>query len=280
MKGMLSMSPTVPPNCKHAPQPQTFKMTPKVDLEQINIKHLQKSKTRWWLKTLLSLPLLHKLEALHHRHRQVLWPVSQPTLGWHLWCVEPLEKKEKHSIRAIHFFSSWYPHQNFSRHFTLNGLAQVISSPLFVDDWLIDLASGQVVVSGQPDVEETFVVSQIQVHLTSIIQHEYFPCKALARQDQYEYTAFKSPRSQYIYFNSPCSYGENVPASMLIYGSILIAVTCRPHDFRIVPTLLAIMPLPIPEMTPPVTRIYFIMVLWFLDNYSNISLNKRSLKTV
>lgn len=40
-----------------------------------------------------------------------------------------------------------------------------------------------------------------------------------------------------------------------------MAVTCRPQDFRIVPTLLAMIPLPIPEMTPPVTRMYFIIVL-------------------
>lgn len=43
-----------------------------------------------------------------------------------------------------------------------------------------------------------------------------------------------------------------------------MAVTCRPQDFRIVPTLLAMIPLPIPEMTPPVTRMYFIIVLWYL----------------
>ncbi len=57
----------------------------------------------------------------------------------------------------------------------------------------------------------------------------------------------------------PCSYGEKVPASMLMYGSILMAVTCRPQDLRMVPTLLAIMPFPMPEITPPVTRIYFIL---------------------
>lgn len=44
-----------------------------------------------------------------------------------------------------------------------------------------------------------------------------------------------------------------------------MAVTCRPHDFKMVPTLLAMMPLPMPEMTPPVTRMYFIIVLWFLE---------------
>ncbi|TNN86169.1 hypothetical protein EYF80_003586 [Liparis tanakae] len=49
-----------------------------------------------------------------------------------------------------------------------------------------------------------------------------------------------------------------------MYGSILMAVTCRPQDFRIVPTLLAMMPLPMPEMTPPVTRMYFIILLWCL----------------
>lgn len=41
-----------------------------------------------------------------------------------------------------------------------------------------------------------------------------------------------------------------------------MAVTCKPHDFKIVPTLLAMIPLPMPEMTPPVTRMYFIIVLW------------------
>lgn len=38
----------------------------------------------------------------------------------------------------------------------------------------------------------------------------------------------------------------------------MMAVTRSPHDLRIVPMLLAMIPLPMPEMTPPVTRIYFI----------------------
>lgn len=37
-----------------------------------------------------------------------------------------------------------------------------------------------------------------------------------------------------------------------------MAVTWRPQDLRSVPTLLAIMPLPIPDITPPVTKMYFI----------------------
>ena len=34
-------------------------------------------------------------------------------------------------------------------------------------------------------------------------------------------------------------------------------VTLTPEDFRMVPRLLAMTPLPIPLMTPPVTRTYF-----------------------
>ena len=56
----------------------------------------------------------------------------------------------------------------------------------------------------------------------------------------------------------PCSYGEKVPASILIYGSIFIDVTRTPDAFSIVPILLAITPFPIPLITPPVTSIYFI----------------------
>lgn len=58
--------------------------------------------------------------------------------------------------------------------------------------------------------------------------------------------------------NLPCSYGENVPASMLMYGSILIEVTSIPQQLSNVPNELAITPLPTPLITPPVTKIYFI----------------------
>jgi len=56
----------------------------------------------------------------------------------------------------------------------------------------------------------------------------------------------------------PCSYGENVPASILMYGSILIEVTLSPPAFSMVPILLAMIPLPTPLITPPVTKMYFI----------------------
>lgn len=50
-----------------------------------------------------------------------------------------------------------------------------------------------------------------------------------------------------------------MPASMLIYGSILIDVTLIPQFFSIVPKELAMTPFPMPLITPPVTKIYFIL---------------------
>lgn len=38
----------------------------------------------------------------------------------------------------------------------------------------------------------------------------------------------------------------------------MMEVTCSPQDLRMVPMLLAMIPLPMPEITPPVTRMYFI----------------------
>lgn len=46
------------------------------------------------------------------------------------------------------------------------------------------------------------------------------------------------------------SVGAIVPASMLMYGSILMLVTVSPVVLRSRPVLEAMMPLPTPEMTP------------------------------
>lgn len=63
--------------------------------------------------------------------------------------------------------------------------------------------------------------------------------------------------------NVPCSYGENVPASILIYGSILMEVTSIPQQLSNVPNELAITPFPTPLITPPVTKMYF--MFWNLE---------------
>ncbi|KAF0746769.1 hypothetical protein FWK35_00018010 [Aphis craccivora] len=46
---------------------------------------------------------------------------------------------------------------------------------------------------------------------------------------------------------------------MFRYGSILMDVTWTPQDFRSVPMDEAMMPLPTPLMTPPVTKMYFMI---------------------
>jgi hypothetical protein len=52
-----------------------------------------------------------------------------------------------------------------------------------------------------------------------------------------------------------------VPASILRYGSILIAVTRSPNAFISSPVEDAMTPLPIPEITPPQTTINFVRLL-------------------
>lgn len=49
-----------------------------------------------------------------------------------------------------------------------------------------------------------------------------------------------------------------VPASMLMYGSILIDATLKPIALSNMPVLLAVTPLPMPDITPPDTKMYFI----------------------
>lgn len=77
-------------------------------------------------------------------------------------------------------------------------------------------------------------------------------------------TNITSYKEQLPFNNLPCSYGENVPASKLIYGSILIAVTSIPQHFNIAPNELAITPLPTPLITPPVINIYFLLDILML----------------
>src|SRR5262249_11188433 len=53
---------------------------------------------------------------------------------------------------------------------------------------------------------------------------------------------------------SPCSAGFMVPASVLRYGSHFWIFTEKPRALRMVPKDAAVMPLPSPERTPPVTK--------------------------
>src|SRR3989344_955933 len=54
---------------------------------------------------------------------------------------------------------------------------------------------------------------------------------------------------------SPCSVGFIVPASTLRYGSIFTQVVLYPLDFKILAVEAAAIPLPMPDITPPITKI-------------------------
>jgi hypothetical protein len=52
----------------------------------------------------------------------------------------------------------------------LNGLTEVVSLALTLDDIPVDLAGGDVVGAGQSNVKVTLVVSEIEIDLTTIVQ--------------------------------------------------------------------------------------------------------------
>lgn len=51
-----------------------------------------------------------------------------------------------------------------------------------------------------------------------------------------------------------------MPGSRLMYGSSLVMVTLRPRDSRMAASEEAAMPLPNDDTTPPVIKIYFVMI--------------------
>lgn len=107
MKGILSMSPTVPPNCKCAKGHKCYQQQTWQGFVWSN-SYNTAIEVIWWSQTnkLFSLPRWHKLEVPHRHHQQGLWPVSQPIPGLHLWCVAPLERREKHHHCGLNF-SIW-----------------------------------------------------------------------------------------------------------------------------------------------------------------------------
>lgn len=75
--------------------------------------------------------------------------------------------------------SNWVRFLNLggrSRIITLDSFPQVISFALLVNDVLIDLSSGQVVVLGEADVKEPLIVTQVKVHFPTVVQHKNLAC--------------------------------------------------------------------------------------------------------
>ena len=69
----------------------------------------------------------------------------------------------------IIMYGAWCAHCTL----TLDSLAEVVSKALLLDDVLVDLARGDVVVAVQSDVKETLIVAEVKVHLTTVIQHKH-----------------------------------------------------------------------------------------------------------
>ena len=66
---------------------------------------------------------------------------------------------------------------------------------------------------------------------------------------------------------------RDVPASMLRYGSILIAVTRRPASLSNKPIDEAVIPLPKPDTTPPVMTTYFMSDEDSLNSFADVALH-------
>ena len=56
----------------------------------------------------------------------------------------------------------------------LYGFTQVVALALAFDNVLVDLASGDVVVAGEGDVEVALVVAKIEVDFAAVGKDEYF----------------------------------------------------------------------------------------------------------
>ena len=56
----------------------------------------------------------------------------------------------------------------------MDGFAEVVAATLGFNDLGVDFSSCQVVVFGQVDVEEAFVVPQVKVNFSPVVEHEHF----------------------------------------------------------------------------------------------------------
>ena len=55
----------------------------------------------------------------------------------------------------------------------LHSLTEVVTTTLLLDDLSVDLASRDIIVARQRDIQVALIVSQIQVDLATIVQHKH-----------------------------------------------------------------------------------------------------------
>jgi hypothetical protein len=104
----------------------------------------------------------------------------------------------------------------------LHRLAQVVALALALDDMVVYLAGGDVIVAGQGDVQIALVVAEIEVDFTTVGENEYFAVPVVGSICAHEC----------IWWGwLTYSFGFMVPASTLRYGSTLIDETLRPIVF-------------------------------------------------
>ena len=70
-------------------------------------------------------------------------------------------------------------HRLTGMHRTLNCFAQVVTTSFLVNYTLVYFASCDIVISMKSNIKEPFVVAEVQVYLTSIIQNKHFSCNVI-----------------------------------------------------------------------------------------------------
>ena len=130
----------------------------------------------------------------------------------------------------------------------LHGLSKVVTPPLTLYDMLVNLAGCDVVLPSQCDVQVSFIVSQIEVNFSAVIEDKALSVLRGSHSSSIDiHIAEITVRSGFI--RASCEH----------YGSILIEDTFKPIVFSSRPVDDAITPFPMPLMTPPDTRTYFMM---------------------
>ena len=87
----------------------------------------------------------------------------------------------------------------------MDGVAQIVSSALLLDNVLVDLAGGDVVFARQGDVQVALVVAEIEIDFTAVGEDEDFAVPARCS------VCWREPHVQ----GSAYSLGFMVPASTL-----------------------------------------------------------------
>ena len=200
----------------------------------------------------------HTLRPVHRHVRHAFDPVWNPPVMWHhphrLSEILTLALLGNHALRThtrardahvtTHVSLTNSPHHP-PHHPPTHACAPFIHSSIRLD--LKTLASPpRLSSSPSPRLSHLIHLPRGDVMISRQRVHEPLVIPEIHR----------SPPSSNTYV-SPCSNGDIVPASMLMYGSIFTLVTRNPLALRRTPMEEAVTPFPRPLTTPPETTTYF-----------------------